>query len=808
MITLEKIVEDIRPEKTVLLFGAGSSIPSGAPSVATLISTLETRFAIDAGLDLREISTVVETRQDRTQLVEALRPLFKNLAPTGGVLTVPRFDWKAIYTTNYDQLIEQSFNRLHKTLNVYSSNFDFRRQNDPQATPLYKLHGTVEKDVSDGHRSPWIISDQDYDLTEDYREYLYQALSHDLVDADLLIIGHSMADPDIKETVFKAIELRKKVFNSGGIYLLMYSGTADKALIYENRNIQVAVGGIDEFFAALTTRGLETKVIHAETGDPLDVAPELQPVTIDVKHRKSAHAAKVADMFNGWPATYSEITAGLTFARSVVDTAKAQIASTSKKSVLLLGASGVGKTTAARQLLLKLNDEGHFCWEHQSDNGLSAEAWLKVASKLKHLNQRGFLFIDQGDEHLYELNDLFDAMADRGLENLHVVIAASRNHWNPRIKTPTLLNASHQYVLEKLDAREITELLRLVAVPAISELVGETFLAFSASERRLRIEERFEKDMFVCLRNIFASESFDDIILREYASLSPEYRDIYKFVAALESVGVRVHRQLIIRLLNVPMNNIDSILTNLTDIVHEYAIDKRYGIYGWRGRHAVIMAIAAKYKFGDAAEYVKLFERVIDALMPTLDIELRTLISLCSADGGINRIPDRRIQNRLLAKMISVAPGERIPRHRLIRNLIDIDDFEGADAEIRVFKKDFREDGPVHRYRVLLLMARARNAAGILEEDRVAILKQASELALAGVRKFKDNKHLMYTYCEVGIDLYKRTGDLSVFEEALTETRRAERRLSDPEITRKIDDYEKRIIRQTNMSLSAEAEDF
>jgi hypothetical protein len=65
--------------------------------------------------------------------------------------------------------------------------------------------------------------------------------------------------------------------------------------------------------------------------------------------------------------------------------------------------------------------------------------------------------------------------------------------------------------------------------------------------------------------------------------------------------------------------------------------------------------------------------------------------------------------------MSVVAPGERVPRHRLIRNLIESGAFEKAETEIRIFNKDFGPDGPVHRYRVNLMVSRATRMLGILE---------------------------------------------------------------------------------------------
>ncbi|POC75436.1 hypothetical protein CRN61_31665, partial [Vibrio vulnificus] len=36
-------------------------------------------------------------------------------------------------------------------------------------------------------------------------------------------------------------------------------------------------------------------------------------------------------------------------------------------SLIILGASGVGKTTAARQMLVRCIDKGIICWEHKND---------------------------------------------------------------------------------------------------------------------------------------------------------------------------------------------------------------------------------------------------------------------------------------------------------------------------------------------------------------------------------------------------------------------------------------------------------
>ena len=793
-IPLDQLVAALRIERTVLLFGSGSSIPSGAPSVDDIIRHLSTRFRFSPNdLTLPEITDIIEKRHDRRSLVSAVRELFENLTPTGGLLNIPKFRWQSIYTTNYDELIEQAFERNQEPLAIYSSNFDFGISEIPGALRLMKLHGTIAQDISDGHKARLIVSETDYGLTEEFREYIYDSLKRDLAGSDLLIVGHSLADPHVREIISRAISISQKTMNSGSVYLLMYSQNFDRAELHESRGLKVCFAGIDEFAAALNLYKPAEDDGPSVDQEQFDIGRHLLPITIDVNH--SLHLGpNVSEMYNGWPASYGDISAGNTFIRSVVSRGEASLLNSDKFGVIILGAGGVGKTTAARQLLVNLTKR-HICaWEHRTDYRLFATEWVNVAKRLESQGMEGALFVDEADSHLFEINSLFESLSANDLTSLKVILAAPRNRWYPRIKSPSLFTNGKAHQLERLDTNEISRLLQLINNNRqISSLVDANFIAFSLGEQRRRLEERCERDMFVCLKNIFASEKFDDIILREYATLEPQYQEIYKVVAALESSGVRVHRQLIIRLLSIEVVAISSVLDNLAGIVKEYTLSERDGIYCWRGRHGVIMDIIAEYKFAESEDFYGLYERVIEALNPTYEIEIRTLRELSTVNSGIRRLPDREQQNRLLAKMISVAPGERVPRHRMIRNLIDIRKFEQAETEIRLFTKDFGEDGPVYRYRVILALERARGARGLLEEDRLVILERARVLAVNGARRYPANKNMLSTYCEVGVEVFKRTKSLDAFDDAIKKMKEAEETIGDPEISSQIAYYERRM---------------
>lgn len=788
---INQLAANIKTEKTILFFGAGACIPSHAPNSKQLAEHLSTIFKIPLDdFTLSELASLVEQKSSRNELIQEIRKVICKLKPTGGLLNLPLYEWRSLFTTNYDSLIEESYNRKGQSLLVYSSNFDFTIHDKPNAIKLFKLHGTIEKDISDGHNSRIIITDSDYDHTEEYRDQLYDRLKSDLAGSHLIIIGHSLADPDIKSVVERTAKIRANSGGGGQLSLLLYQQDHNRAQLFEKRGFTVCFGGIDEFFEALAKRMPDTRTVFKSTDNPLDSYPVLTPITIDVSHASNKEPNASA-IFNGWPASYADIEAGLTFERTVVLEIERLLASSSIICAALLGASGVGKTTAARQIIQRLQHNGLLCWEHKIDHPFAVHEWISVARTLETRKISAVLFIDEAHTHLHLINELLDVLAAENLQQLRLVLVSTRNLWYPRIKTPAFFKLGKEFQLIKLDSNEVDSLLNLVDVnPYIRPLIEDTFSGFSRYERRRRLLDRCEADMFVCLKNIFASEKFDDIILREYASLEINYQEIYRLVAAMESAGIRVHRQLVIRLLGIPGETIRVVLSHLTDIIHEYTIDENEGIYGWKGRHSVIVNIVTSYKFSDVTQIVDLFHKVIDCISPTYEIEIRTIRELCNVDAGIQRIPDKQIQNTLLRKMMSVAPGERVPRHRLIRNLIEMGEFDKAETEMRIFDKDFGADGPVVRYKIMLLTARAVKTSGILKEDRIVILRTAQEVALSSIAKYQYNKHILTSYCDVGVEFYTLTGDYAIFNHAISEMKLAEERIGDPDISRRIARYE------------------
>lgn len=785
----------LNPQQTILVFGAGSSVPSGGPTGLELSSLLAKKFDISNGstLPLADISTIVETQFSRLELVNELQDRIERLGPAKGMMNLPLFDWSGIYTTNYDKVVERAYQRCGKPLSVISSNFDFGHETTIEGQSLFKLHGTIDADVSLGHQHRMVITGTDYDITHEFRELLWNRFADQLGHRDVVIIGQSLNDPDLRKFIEKANELKRKRSAPGTIYLFIYDEDENQAIVQESRGYTICFGGIDDLFAELSKSLSEVEaLLPGITDNPLDRARAVYPSTLAVSDARVNQTGDLPRMFNGSAASYADIMRGWTFDRDFSAQLESQLAGDNKPIAYVIGTAGSGKTTGARKALSQLVDRGCHCWEHVSDLALPHEAWASIDDELRKRSEIGVLFIDDAHDHMRELNKLLDAISERETVALKLVLTSSRPNWNPRLKNPAIYKHGLEYGVGPLSSIEINSLLDVLDTsPEIATLVEDRFKGFSKLEKRRRLVERCGSDMFVCMRNIFGFEKFDDIILREYADLGSDYQEIYRRVAAMESAGVRIHRQLVIRTVGIDANRVGHVLADLEGIIKEYIVSERTGIYGWQVRHSVIADIIRKYKFSDNDEFFELLDQTISNLNPTYRIELQSINEICDMRKGIGAIPDRNRQNELLRKLISLAPRERVPRHRLITNLIKIGDLETAETEIRVFESELRKDGPVHRYRVQLLLERAKTAQGLMDQDRESIARSAASLARAGVERFSEDKNAYRVYFEAGVCCYRFGGKADIFDDAMEAAKSAYQRILEPDLKRIISIYER-----------------
>ncbi len=785
--SLTDFVVRLKPEKTVLLLGAGASVPSGAPTSAELAAYLSAQLAPGEHIsdDLAETCSILENRLGRRPLVEAIRTRLRPLRPSGGLLSLPEFAWPCLYTTNFDRLLELAYKDAQSSLVPIRSNFDYYKADGSNGLPLFKIHGCITEDIVDGHNARMVLSERDYEEYDSYREVLYKRLSLDLLANDVLVIGQSLKDPHLRRDMQIAADLHKSRGAPGRLFALVYEGDPDRAQLWQQKGLDIAIADIDAFVHELAQAGATKAFAPPKLDTPGALPPALTGVTWDVSHARLLGSDAVR-LFNGSAAAYGDIAAGYTFPRSAEPQILNALKDPATKFATVTGAAGVGKTTLARRVASSLAQDGWLCWEHRTDFPLHADDWLGVNARLVAANKHGVLVVDDCTHFMRQLNALASSLATTpSTSGLHLVLTATTSRWVPRIKARELFAHGMEQRLTSLSPAEIDELLSLLdREAAIRGLVESDFAALPRADQTRRLRGRCSADMYVCLKNIFASDALDTILLREFADLDEDLQDIYRFVAALEATGTRVHRQLVLRLLGSTGSDVAELLQRLEGVVDEYTIAAAQGLFGWGTRHEVVAQTIARYKFADQAELFKLLDGVIAELNPTVWIEMRTLRDICTYDFGIQRLTNLDAQIALYEKLIDLAPGERIPRHRLIRTRLRQQETELAAQAIRDAEANVTDDPLLSRYKVGVALQRSALTAGILDEDRKAMLLEARTLALRGISEFPDDKHAFRVYGDVGEALAERFGFIETLDDAIAKLSEATERILDPDVGR------------------------
>ena len=774
----------LNPERTVLFLGAGASIPSGGLSGPDLAQRLIKLLHADGfeSDDLAETATVLQNRYGRLKVLEALRDELATLRPTGALLSLPEYPWSAIYSTNFDTLVEQAYSATSHALTVVRSNYDWQLQEDADETVLYKIHGCITQDEAFGHKARLTLSQEDYELYPRYREALFSKLTLDLLTKDILIIGQSLADRHLRDEVIRVTQLQGSHGAPGRVFLLSYSHDDDRATLFRNRGVSVMFGSLDTLAAALADRESLPTAQRAPEAEGAFLPRQLRHATIDTAHAAQLNPNPVR-LFNGSPATYADVAAGLTIERAGELGMVSALESRARASLVIVGVAGVGKTTLARRVVHALAKLGWRSWEHGPEFTLQERDWLRVEQKLRDNNERGVLLVDDCPPMLAALNGLVTRLSELDDPHLAIVATAPRALWSSRIKSPAFFSRGDIEMLSELADADIYQLIGLLDRQSqIGNLVEKSFANLSRGDKFRRLRERCEADMYVCLKNIFATVGLDDILLREYAELGDSLQDIYRHVAALEASGTHVHRQLVMRLVGIEASDIEPMLELLGGLVEEYDVAPSEGLYGWATRHRVIAETITRYKFSGMDERFELLTHVVANINPAVRMERATIRDLCNSEFGIRGLGSREQQIALYRGLVEVAPAERVPRHRLIKAFLDLEDMELASQAIRDAEKAAGIDPPIAGYKVRLALMRAEKTPGVMPEDRRAMLRDAERLALIALERFPTDMHAFVTYGDVGIAVARRFKDTSVLSDATNRASEAAEILLDPRL--------------------------
>lgn len=257
----EELYNYIISGNCVLFVGAGASIEAGAPSAQEMARELSEKYLQGKHQEepLLKIASYIDTKPGlgRRLVIDYLINRLSPLKPSKAHLLLPKFRWPAIYTTNYDTLIEQAYERVGVKYKPILSSCDLVIDitDHYSYVLLYKPHGCISRPAVS--EAPIIIAEDDYYSVADNRKAIYRQLELHKYKSVFLFIGYSFSDFNLSQIWF---DVSKELGRfSQWAYALWPNCSEVQKNTWRTRNLELIDMQFGEFMAELSAISFEKR---------------------------------------------------------------------------------------------------------------------------------------------------------------------------------------------------------------------------------------------------------------------------------------------------------------------------------------------------------------------------------------------------------------------------------------------------------------------------------------------------------------------------------------------------------------------
>ncbi|MEA2364356.1 MAG: hypothetical protein QOD71_3501 [Thermoleophilaceae bacterium] len=618
----------------MLFVGSGLSLDSGAPTSQALADEMLAHF-LDLppnAYPLSEAAALIDAEDGRRRLNDWIVRRLRGLSPSRAIRALPSYRWKAIYTTNYDELIEVAYreerDRYQELRPIYSDRDQLAdlRENE---VPLYKLHGCITRANSEDGRL--VITQDDLVQVEESRRRLFARLVDHVADLPILYLGFGRADPDFARVLSQVERAIGRLTDLPRSYALHPGFLDAESKRAELKKVTLIDRKAEPFLAEFDVQlppERRRRPEHDVGGEPSSIrssdlllrrpqvpAATAAAVTEDFEILDDALATESdADaFFRGSPPTWGDIANGVDAPRDEQDPileavlVDPDLDRGADRFVLLHAEAGSGKTTLIRRLAVELAttwDRIVLCLREFGALDLAGIEELATQA-----DERIYLIVDDALRLTSELRSFLSA-ARRAGTRVTIVAAARTNEWRDSADA-ALITANHEFELGELTDREIEVIIeRLDTHGALGFLQDAT-----PEARRDAFKSRAQKQLLVALREATEGSEFDEIVVDEYERIpTEEAKQAYLYIAALHRFGLFTRAPVLHRALQVPLAELGRrVFEPATKIIVAQELGRDAEPY-YRTRHPLIAEIVFDRRVGTEAERLSFYLALIRQL--------------------------------------------------------------------------------------------------------------------------------------------------------------------------------------------------
>lgn len=648
----QSLVEKIKRGRAVLFLGAGALFgakltKNDVPTGDKLGQLLSKRFLSDEyeGYSLSQISELAISEHGIYDVQEYIREIFEDIIPAEFHSKIPEFQWKAIFTTNYDRLIEICYERTHGTKQrlktVLSNEDNLTETNTTNDIINYvKLHGCITR--TKDPRLPLILTVEQYNNYEENRENLFKYLYELAVEYSIIFIGHSLQDANIRNIISL---VSAKVPQGQRHYLIKPGMKVPERNLWSSKKIEPIDMTFRDFIYAIekettnynnfeclikpqSTHKIQ-RIFNTNTPPSEDLIRFLTNCAEYIKEDVAYIQNKPDNFYRGSDLGWYPIVDSLPINRSIAERFFEEVilkpdAERSDKSELILvkAEAGAGKTVFLRQMAWRMKDLGFGCalWINNSEQ-VNFDSLKEIYSKS---TERVFIFWDDASLHIQKMHLILKQSIREQLP-ITIITAERYSEWNSRCESIKDY-VSSTYILNNLSIREIED---LIGKLELHDCLGPNLKNKSRTDRLKEFTINFERQLLVALHEATMGEPFEDIIFNEYESIEPiQARTIYRTICTLNRLRVPVRAGLIARMFNISFDEFkDRFFLPLEKVVLWESTGSDDAHY--RARHSEIAEIVFSRAFSTTLERYKEYIDIIDKINTSFEsdrISFRHLI--------------------------------------------------------------------------------------------------------------------------------------------------------------------------------------
>jgi tetratricopeptide (TPR) repeat protein len=751
----ERLLAAIRSGKCVLFLGAGAnyhclmSLGEKMPTGNKLSEMLSLKFGVRKANTLAETAELVEACYTRRDLNAYLIELFINAIPSTGFKLISTFRWPAIFTTNYDTLLETVYAKadaLQKAKVYYTSN----QQMDlgPQDVPIYKLHGCILR--ADTIEGRLVITPDDYADYRRNRSRLFNRLADLLADKPFLYLGYGRQDSDFRQILADVHREMRGDVPEG--YALSPGKNPEDDLVWGKKGVTLIDVDVDDFLVSLDTSMPGRTIVELpklnfplakqyENIDRIDLRETLSYFQLPIP--PYGERINASSFFKGSEALWKDLQSGVDAQRDIYDDVMANLLEDAVSieqqgtAYCILAEAGAGKSTLLRRMAYDLcHDFQQVVFWYQGERRIPFDI-LKSINKVT--GQRVFIFVDRASKFVNNLESIRRDCLAGGIP-LTIVAADRTNEWH--YAGGSSLKLTRNWVLEKLSDAEINSIItKLNQFNCLGNLKDLT-----NRERLRRFKEYSDRQLLVALREATEGKDFDQLIVDEYEGIPDAIaRAAYFNICALTAFGRGIRTSALARSMAVNLSDLGNILQMLEGLIS-------YGDDIYKARHATIAKIVL-LSIGQETR-ISVLEQLISRLDLGYSSDFQVFKSLETDEQLIGSLGDIDTRRRLFAALKNICPDDPyIQQHEArmeIRSMEEGGSLERAERLIRSALK-LSNDAIVIRHTAgILYQKRAQFANGL---EKQSYFSKAVDEFTGLVRRAPTSDYVWVSLVETRIQL-------------------------------------------------------